>query len=199
MGGSSNYEYLYRVTTRKRRPTDEQEGVLPVSMDEFNANRQNLISVHAPFNDDRLYGWYVDGAEYKLNNGTNLITDPNVEHLGGFLEHFGRNMHLIGLTADPEYVQYNLEERVRREKGGISHADAVDIQGRVYKGIEYSSKLIAAYNSGLIDEHIAVDWNNRNDIIRIVEGSIAQTGGQMNEGWIYNEVRSGRNSHVYRS
>lgn len=178
----ARFEYLPRVTTRTRRPTDDQEGVIPVSEAEFDMYAPSLISVHAPFNDFRKYGWYVGDADQKLQDGVHLITDPNVDHLAGFNERFKQQLLLIGITGDSDYLRYNLEQRILMDKPTITESEQYDIQKRIHHGEQYSQRIASAYRDGLIHHHIEANWDTRPQLVDMVVNMLHNEGLIKGEG-----------------
>lgn len=169
-------QYLYKVTTRKPRDTDKEEGVVAVPDHIFDAHIEHIVGVHKPFGDDdpRRYGWWVNGAIQGIKEGVHYIADPNIALIKDFRERFKDNLRLIGLTAEPDYLEMNMvsrrkEERRRQgEPTELSLEDLSDIERRVEVGIETTRRVQKAYFTGQIDSLIAVGPNNREHLIELV-------------------------------
>lgn len=169
-------QFLYKVTTRNPRATDHEEGVVALPNDIFDAQIEHIIGVHKPFGDDdpRRYGWWVNGAMHGINDGAHYIADPNIALINEFRERFASRLHLIGLTAKPDYLEENminrrLEERLRqKESTQLSTEDLEDIKRRVEVGIETTRQVQEAYATGQIDSLITVGPNNREHLIELV-------------------------------
>jgi hypothetical protein len=160
---------LYKITNREPRSTDAEEGVLALKSDEFDTHRDAIIGLHYPFQDQRAYGWYIRGIQKGLREGKSFITDPNIETLNLFHEYFGGNLHLLGLTADPDYLLSNLTERFTREKGTISQRDIIDIQSRLEAGIATNEKIRTAQREGLLHSVLSIGHENRESVIELVQ------------------------------
>lgn len=176
-GCTDNLHFLPRITTRQARESDSHEGVFAVSEEEFQKLNGHIIAVHRPFHDNRIYGWYIEEAARGLPEGKNYITDPNVELLDEFYKRFDRDLHLIGLTARPDYLKHNLFSRVITEKGKVTDHDLDDIEKRLKAGIAYNTAVQEARKKGLLHELIDVHFGNKEDIVEIVRENLCRSRG----------------------
>ena len=156
--------FIYKVTTREPRNVDLEEGVRSGLGHEFFSDQNNLIiAEHRPFNDERRYGWLLNGVEKETAGGKSFVFDPNVEFLDVFKKQLGQKLHLVGLMADETYIRQNLLMRANNDLKMLS-----DIETRVSMGRNYMNEMAAAYSSGLIDKLIFFGESNRSRAFELV-------------------------------
>lgn len=166
-----NLESLLKVTTREPRELDAQEGVVAVTYEQFASLESNLIAIHTPFENGNRYGWYVGGVLERIRNGTNYIADPNIRFLDEFQNAFRENIHLVGITADYEYIAYNLH---LRNGNVMDEKTKKDSEMRLLKGLEYSQEIISAYGQNKIHTLINLDWSKRENAVELVLQSLPE-------------------------
>ncbi len=171
----ANLEPLWKITTREPRKTDFQEGVITVSQEEFSSLEPNLLAVHTPFENGNRYGWFTGNVSRGLNQGISYIADPNVEFLDKFRKTFTDSIHLIGLAADPEYLARNLHLRNGHENGNVmDDKTRKDSEMRLAAGINYSRRVIQAFQEGKIHTLLELDEGKRGIVPDLVLQSLPE-------------------------
>lgn len=146
------------VTTRPRRDNDGFDRRAGISVNEFfDMEKHNLIIFpHQPFGTD----WYGFLASSFESENKPILTEIHPENIRPFKSRYGNRLVLIGLVADPSYLETNIKSR-GTESSKIA-------QERISASIEESIFIQTLTKDGLIDFLVEVNQGNRVDLGKIM-------------------------------
>ena len=163
-----------RVTTRVSRSTDTRDKVRTISLSEFELIKGGLLGLHHPFNNEIISGYPLAESKKGIEEGIIYIGDPDVRTLAEISRALESKTYFIGLIADRQYIETNLRQRLNLENlgGRITVAAEADLQARLAMLEPYNTLVIKAYETGIIQRLIEVNFGNRTTLVELVEDSL---------------------------
>ena len=145
------------VTTRPQRAYPEPDRMAGVPIDDFIAMKQRgeVLFAHQPFGEGTYhYGFLASSFQQEAN----ILTEVHVDNVGPFKELFGQRVKLIGLVADRDYLEFNLDNRASEtlaEKGVRLDASEREVQ-----------QILTYHKQGLVDHVVEATMINRDIVIQ---------------------------------
>lgn len=156
-------------TTRARRSSDGLDRKTDISVDDFlkMQKEEKIIAPHQPFGSDGdWYGFSKEQIDELLEKERQILTEIHPDNVSLFKKLYGSRVFTIALTAETEYLEYNLKLRDSEKN--------IDRKIRLNKAMDEIKKIKELKRGGLIDKIVEVNWDNRDELAELIASEVEQ-------------------------
>ncbi len=156
-------------TTRDRRPSDGTDRKTDISTNDFLEMQKynKIIVAHQPFGSEgNWYGFSKKQIDEFIKNKKQILTEIHIDNIALFKKLYGDKVYLLAITAESEYLKYNLQLRNSEKE--------VDKMIRLKSATKEIKVIKEMWREKLIDKIINVNWNNRNELAELVISEVGQ-------------------------
>lgn len=164
-------EELTVATTRGRRNTDgsDRDTGIPIGIFLEGVNGGSIIFAHQPFGTDGdWYGFYLNQIQRALINNRQVMTEIHVDNVAPFKSLFGEDVAILGLTAERDYLEANLNNR------GSESPEEKAL--RLSMVLQEVTAIRLLHQQGLVNAMVEIDISNKEIVADIVRDRLESLG-----------------------
>lgn len=157
------------LTTRPARPGEGPDRKAGIDTEEFlsRVKTGEIFAAHQPFGvGTRWYGFSKKQIQDDLSKNKTTLTEVHVDNVEIFKKEYGQKVFVIGLVADREYLEHNLNTRKTEQ--------SEEKNNRLTAAQKECKKIAALKADGLVDVLFEINWENRENFSESLIGSIRE-------------------------